>query len=160
MMTMSVRRFAGKARNDNFRPELPNDTYKVAKNPLASPFFEPFFRRLRKPEFVQRREELLGMIEAASGEQLFRADDTEGLKEFRTQEVLAAVASRRGEIRGADALPTGKPGQQGAVFVIGMSAGVEDAADHVETFQSLGQTHGSTVFGHLRAGSNHGRRRC
>src|SRR6185295_19366481 len=87
MVSVTVAWSSREAGNDNFRPELTDDANIVSDEFVVSPFLERLGRRLRKPEFVHGREELLGMIETPGRQKFFRPDDAELLEQFRAQQV-------------------------------------------------------------------------
>ena len=64
-------------------------------------------------------------------------------------QIHAALATRGGEVSGTNTLTSCKPCKQGAVFIIRMRAGMENAGDHVKAFQGLRQPHCSAIFGDL-----------
>jgi len=75
---------------------------------------------------------LASAVEAAAGEELLGAGDTEFVAKFGSDDVLAAVAAGEGEVGGAVTLTAREPGEELGVFVVGVGGGVEDGAELAE----------------------------
>ena len=84
-------------------------------------------------------EELAGVAVkmAPCGEQFLGAEQAERFAKFWAEQVLAAVASRYGEIGGPAAAAAGKIGQELSVFIVGVGCDVQHAAQIVEAVQIL-----------------------
>src|SRR5262245_8730106 len=82
------------------RPEIPDNPHDVSKNFVVIPDVQRFPSRLRKPEVVRSRKELLRMVNAPRIEQFLCSDDAKALAEFGSQYVLTSVAARNRKISG------------------------------------------------------------
>src|SRR5260370_5915695 len=85
------------------------------------------------------REELVGAVDRARGEQLFAANDAELGAELLADEVLAALAAIEREVGGLGAEAARQPCQELGVFVVGMGADDQHALVGAELPQRVGQ---------------------
>src|SRR4029434_11116108 len=99
-MTMRLFILGTKPRHYHIRPKIPDDPHDVSENFVVIPDVQCFLSRLRKPEVVRSREELLRMVDAPRIEQFLCSNYTEALAEFGSQYVLTSVAARNRKISG------------------------------------------------------------
>ncbi len=127
-----VRRLRGEARDDHVGPEAADGEHDVGQHLVVAPDAQRLVGALRVAEVARAREELLGAVDAARREQLLRADEPEQLVLLGPDEVLPAVAARHREVARAKATPSGQPGEEARVLVVGVGGHVEHAAGHTE----------------------------
>src|ERR1017187_6185135 len=149
-------------RDEHIRPENADDAHDVRKHLLVVPLCEGLAVVLREAEILRAGEELPSAVSPAGGEQLLGADDPQFVAEFWAERVLAAVAARHREIRGAVAAAARQVGDELRVLVVGMRRNVEDAPQLAKAAQLLqdglrGLGRGGNRREH--AGANSGRER-
>src|SRR5262249_10269131 len=99
-MTMRLFILRTKARHYHIRPKIPDDPHDVGENFVVIPDVQRFLSRLRKPEVVRSREELLGVVDAPGLEQFFCSNNAEPLAQLGSQYILTSVAARNRKISG------------------------------------------------------------
>ena len=106
----------------------------VAEDFFAIPFGEGFAGGFGEAEVDGAGEILFGAIDAARGEEFLGTDEAHPFALFAADEILAAFASREGQV-GCAVLPAaGGEGEEGGVFVVGVGGDVEDFAEAAEFF--------------------------
>src|SRR4030095_9310961 len=131
-MAMRLFILGTKARHYYIRPEIPDDPHDVSENLVVIPDVQRFLSRLRKPEVVRSREELLRMVDTSRVEQFLCSDDAEALAEFGSQYVLTSVAARNRKIGGVVKRTVRPERHQICIFVVRVRRDVKNAAKHVE----------------------------
>src|SRR4029450_10818770 len=135
VMAMGVGGSRRKARQNHVRPEDPDDPHAVREDGVLAPDPERLAIVLGVSEVTRAREELLASVEATCGEQLLGARYPERLAELRAEEVLAAIATREGQIGGSIATAPRQVRDDMRVLVVGMRRDIEHAAERAEALQ-------------------------
>ena len=102
---LAAARTARPLRHDDVRPNRANDPDDVLENLFFAPLFEGFLDAERIAKLVGAGKILLDPIVAVHRHELFGSQDTDGFEKLGADLVLAPVPARRGEKRGAKALP-------------------------------------------------------
>src|SRR5690606_34066802 len=117
------------------RLEAADHPHDIREDLLSAPDLERLVRGLRVSEISSAREELAASVDAARGEQLLRAYDSQAVPELRTDEVLAAVAAREREVGRVDLRAQRPVGNQARVLVVRMRGDVESAAQILQLLE-------------------------
>src|SRR5437868_2122990 len=132
------------ARNDDVWFPAANCPDDVGENLVPIPDAQRFGGALRKTKIDGAGKELLGMIEASSGEKLLSADDAKALAQLGPDQVLPAVAARDRKVGSLVKRAVRPERHQVRVLVIRMRRDVEDAAEHIHLLErelNLGRVH-------------------
>ena len=119
-------------RDDNIGPKAPDHPDDVRQDLVAIPNPQRLRGIFRETEVDRAGEELPTMIEAARGQELMRPDEAELFAQFRTDQILAAIAAGDAKIRGFIKRAVRPQRHQVRVFVVGMRGDIEDAPKHIQ----------------------------
>ena len=92
---------------------------------------------LGETEILRASEELLAAVDATRGEEFLRADDAQGVTQFRANEVLSPFPSRKRKVANTHGALFCHVGNELRVLVVGMCGDVEYAATLAELAQFL-----------------------
>jgi len=146
MLAVAVARSTAKSQDDDVGTEAADHPDNVAEDLIVTPLLETFLGCFGESEIDGARKELLRAVDAPRREQLLGANDAELVALFGADQVLSALASREREITGAHLAPTRQIGEQGRVFVIGMSGDHEHAANDVQAIEREARLRRSRQF--------------
>src|SRR4026208_1117922 len=119
-------------RHYHIRPKFPDDPHDVSKNFVVIPDVQRLISRLREPEVVRSREELLRVVDASRIEQFLRSNDAEALAQFGSQYILTPIATRNAKISGIVKRTVRPERHQICVFVVRVRRDVQHAAKDIE----------------------------
>jgi hypothetical protein len=92
MLPMTIARGSTEDRNDDLRPEFPDDPHHILQDLVPRPVLPGLINALGVPEVIGSREVLMGSVEPARGKQLFGPDQPERFTQLRADEILASLA--------------------------------------------------------------------
>src|SRR5712692_2277442 len=137
--------------DDDVRAKGANDADHVLQDLVAPDFFR-FLWRLGKTKIWGAGEEKLHTVAASGGEKLLCADDAQLRSLLRTESVLAAFATCKGEQGDVGMETAGEVSKHVAGFIVGMRGDVEDASRNARAVDGLDR------FGKPGAGPRSGRK--
>ena len=126
VLSMPVPRRARKHGHDDVRPEPAHHAHGVLEQGVRGPEPEGFLERLGEAEVVRPREELLGAIRGARGQQLARAQQAQRLSQLFPDQVLPTFAPRERQVGGPRTVALCRKGQELGVFVVGVRPDHQD----------------------------------
>jgi hypothetical protein len=129
-MAVAARARVRKTADDHVGTESPDHADDIAQNVLFPPKFERFLGRLGITE------ELFGSVDPTGRQELMGSDEADFSSLFRTDQILAALASSDRKVGGPKFPPLGEIGQKGGVFIVRMSADIQNAPQDVELLKS------------------------
>ncbi len=137
MLTVAVGLVPGEPRMDHERPEQPDHANHVAEHLAFAPLRLRFRQRLREAVVERAREELLAAIEPPRLKQFLRANDAQRVEQFRTDDVLPALAARQRQIRDARMVTSRGPRDERRVLIVGMRAGMKHARRRLQSPEEM-----------------------
>src|SRR5215510_9975899 len=93
MVSMSITRFAVKARDDDVRAVSPYSVHDVAEHQILAPMLERLVHSLGETKIGHPGEHLIDTVITPGSQQLFRAQDTECVIQFRPDQVCATFST-------------------------------------------------------------------
>ena len=139
VLAVAVAGGAGEHGHDDLGTEPAHHVEHVAQQRVAWPHPERFSNVLGVTEVVRPGEELAGPVDAASGEQLLRADHAQLGTELRADQVLAALAPAERQIGHLRPQPPREQRHEIRVLVVGVRADHQDPLGGPELAQGVRQ---------------------
>ena len=134
-------------RNNNLRALAAHGENSVVEHAVVAPAGEGFFLSLREAEVDFGAPELLGPIIFTCFQEFVGPDEAQRIVGLRRHGILATLAAGQRQQRAACAQAAREIGQQGAVFVVGVSHDHHHAGGGGKSAKGLFKSSCAAVFG-------------